>query len=466
MTAFDLLIDFAIMSLLLVVAQFLRAHIKPIQKLLLPSSVVAGLIGLVLGPQCLNLLPLSSHASSYSGVLIVMLFSSLFIGIESMGSFKQTMKEAGDTFLLNSAVYFGQYAFALLLGGAFMAAFFPQVNIGFSLLMPGGFIGGHGTAATFGASFEELCGWDEALTIGQTFATIGILSGVILGALCINVATKKGATRLISEASQLPDSMLTGLVPKDEQESVGRATVHSMSLDPLAWHLALVLIAAGGGYVITTWLNSLVPGLSVPTFSVGMLCGVVVQFVLKLLKLTDHVDRDIVSKVGNSTTDYLVGFAVASIKLSVVVKYAVPLVVLSLIGLAFVFGYLLLVSRKLFHNFWFERGIFIFGWSTGVAAIGVTLLRVVDPQLRSKALEDYGMAYVFISFIEIGLIAVMPSLVVNGHGYATGAVCLVIFALLLIICARIYGVFKGKCSDLRPGEAEIIAQSKKNKAAE
>ena len=43
--------------------------------------------------------------------------------------------------------------------------------------------------------------------------------------------------------------------------------------------------------------------------------------------------------------------------------------------------------------------------------------------------------------------------------------CLVIFALLLIICARIYGVFKGKCSDLRPGEAEIIAQAKKAKAA-
>ena len=38
MTAFDLLLDFAIMSLLLVVAQFLRAHIKPIQKLLLPCS--------------------------------------------------------------------------------------------------------------------------------------------------------------------------------------------------------------------------------------------------------------------------------------------------------------------------------------------------------------------------------------------------------------------------------------------
>ena len=135
-----------------------------------------------------------------------------------------------------------------------------------------------------------------------------------------------------------------------------------------------------------------------------------------------------------------------------------PLLVLSLIGLVFVFGYLLIVSQHLFHNFWFERGIYIFGWSTGVAAIGVTLLRVVDPNLRSKTLEDYGMAYVFMSFIEIGLIAILPSLVVSGYQFAAGAVCLVIFFLLLAINVKIYGIFKGKCSDLRPGEAEILAQ--------
>ena len=117
MSAYTFLADFAIMSLLLVVAQFIRAHVKVIQKLLLPSSVVAGLIGLLTGPQFLGILPLSEHASSYSGVLIVILFASLFIGTESKGSFKKTMSEAGDTFLLNSAVYFGQYGFALLLGG-------------------------------------------------------------------------------------------------------------------------------------------------------------------------------------------------------------------------------------------------------------------------------------------------------------------------------------------------------------
>lgn len=209
---------------------------------------------------------------------------------------------------------------------------------------------------------------------------------------------------------------------------------------------------------MTNFINGLIPGISVPTFSVGMLCGVVLQFILKLLKLNRYVDHEVVSRIGSTATDYLVGFAVASIQVSVVIKYAVPLVVLSIIGLIFVFGYLLIVSRKLFHNFWFERGIFIFGWSTGVTAIGVTLLRVVDPNFRSKTLEDYGMAYVFLSFIEIGLIAILPSVVVAGYQFIAGAICLDAFVVLLAICAKTYGIFHGKCSDLRPGEAEILGQ--------
>ena len=121
--------------------------------------------------------------------------------------------------------------------------------------------------------------------------------------------------------------------------------------------------------------------------------------------------------------------------------------------------YLVMISRKLFHNFWFERGIFIFGWSTGVVAIGVTLLRIVDPEFKSKTLEDYGMAYVFMSFIEIGLIAILPTIIVKGYGMLAGGVCFIIFLIILGVCAKKYGVFKGKAGDLRPGEAEILGKS-------
>ena len=453
---YDLLMDFAIMSILLFIAQYLRARVRIIQKLLLPSSLIAGFMGLFLGPQFLNVLPFTTIISSYAYLLVVFLFASLFIGNEGGGSFKQTMDQVGDTFLLNSATYFGQYAAALLIGGGILYAFYPEINSAFSVLMPGGFIGGHGAAAAFGGAFKELINWDEALPIGQTFATIGLLVGVIGGVIAINIATQCKATRFIKTMSELPEGMRTGMIPLDEQDAMGRNTVSPMSIDPLTWHLVLVLIATCGGYYLTNYLQGLFPKLSIPMFSVSMLCGVALQQILKVLGLTKYVDKNVVTRIGSSATDYLVAFGVASIRISVVIKYLYPILIFTVIGILFVVLYLTVVCRKLFHNFWFERGIFIFGWATGVVAIGVTLLRIVDPEFKSKTLEDYGMAYVFMSFIEIGLIALLPSLIVNGYGFIAGAACLVTFVVLLLICAKRYGVHKGRVSDLREGEAEVL----------
>ena len=456
---YSFLTDFAIMSVLLFVAQYLRAKVPLVQKLLLPSSLLAGFIGLFCGQYFLNVLPFSNQISGYPYLLVVFLFSSLFIGSQSGTSFKKIMDEVGDTFLINSATYFGQYASALLIGGGLLAVFYPAVPEAFNLLMPGGFIGGHGTAAAFGGAFKELMNWDEALPIGQTFATIGLLVGIIGGVTAINIGARCGATRFIKQISQLSVSMRTGMVPVDEQASMGKNTVNPMSIDPLTWHFLLVAIAAGAGYYVTNWLHA-VTGVSFPMFSVGMICGVVLQLCLKMLNLTQYVDKDIITRIGSSATDYLVGFGVASIKISVVIKYAMPILILSLIGTIFCVLYLSVVARKLFHNFWFERGIFIFGWATGVVAIGVTLLRIVDPEFKSKTLEDYGMAYVFISFIEIGCIALLPILVSKGQMWISGAVCAVTFFALLGLCVKKYGVSKYKANELRPGEAEILSKQK------
>ena len=458
LTPYDLLMDFAIMSILLFTAQYLRAKVRLIQKLLLPSSLIAGFMGLFLGPQFLNVLPFTKNISSYAYLLVVFLFASLFIGNEGGGTFKQTMDQVGDTFLINSAVYFGQYAAALLIGGGILVALFPDVPQAFAVLMPGGFIGGHGAAAAFGGAFKELVNWDEALPIGQTFATIGLLVGVIGGVIAINIATRMKATRFIKTMAELPEGMRTGMIREEDQESMGKNTVSPMSIDPLTWHLALVLIATCAGYYLTNYIQALFPKLSIPMFSVSMLCGVALQFLLKAIGFKKYVSKDVVTRIGSSATDYLVAFGVASIKISVVIKYLYPIIILTLIGIVFVTYYLLVVCRKLYHNFWFERGIFIFGWSTGVVAIGVTLLRIVDPEFKSKTLEDYGMAYVFMSFIEIGLIALLPTLIVNGYSFAAGGVCLVIFALLIFICAKRYGIFKGKASELRPGEVEVLSK--------
>ena len=54
-----------------------------------------------------------------------------------------------------------------------------------------GFYGGHGTAAAVGSAFESLGCWDEALALGMTSATAGIIGGIIGGVSLINWATRK-----------------------------------------------------------------------------------------------------------------------------------------------------------------------------------------------------------------------------------------------------------------------------------
>jgi len=53
------LTDFCFMSLLLVIAQFLRAKIKLFQMFYIPASLLAGILGLLLGPQFVGLIPWS-----------------------------------------------------------------------------------------------------------------------------------------------------------------------------------------------------------------------------------------------------------------------------------------------------------------------------------------------------------------------------------------------------------------------
>lgn len=456
---YDFLMDFALMSCLLFIAQILRSKVKVLQIFYIPSSLIAGFLGLFGGPQFLNIIPFSDKASSYAYLLVVVLFASLFIGNEDKSSIKKVISDVGDTFTINLGAEFLQFGLAILIGIFVLGTMFPDLHKGFAVLAPAGFCGGHGYAAAIGGTVES-GGLEGAVTIGQTFATLGLLTGLILGMVIINIASRKGYTRFIKSAANLPESMRTGMVPPEEQESIGKSTTNPMAVDPLAWHLVLVLVATAGGYYATNflqdWLSQYIPGLSIPMMSVAMLVGVALQGVLRVSKYDRYVDKQVVTRIGSMVSDYLVCFGVATIKISIVVQYAVPIVIMGLSIIAIVLLYLFVVSKNLFHNFWFERGIFIFGWTTGVVAIGVTLLRVVDPEYKSNTLQDYGTAYVFIAVIEVFLVSMVPVFIIQGYGLVTGLVLVGAALALLGITAARYGISKQKGNELREGEAEIL----------
>lgn len=436
--AVNLLYDFATAAALLFTAKVLRCKLRFIQRAYIPAALLAGFLGLFLGPQFLNVLPFSGEIGNYPSILIAVLFGSMFVGTRSKVSVKSVLKGAGDTMLVNGASEMMQFAVFILVGVTVLPMAFSGINEAFGLMLPAGFVGGHGTAAAIGGVLAE-AGWSDASTIGQTFATVGLLGGILLGVAIINVGARRGWTKVIKGVDELPEEMLTGLVPEDRAAPLGKSTTNGVSIDSLTWHLCLVLVSVGMAYLVNEGLKVVLPGVSFPTYGLALLCGIIVQVVLKAVKLDSNVDKDVITHIGSSATDFLVVFGIASIKVSVVAQYWVPIMVLSVAGFLFVTAWLLLVSRHFFRNYWFEHGIYIFGMSTGVLATGVILLRITDPEFRTGVLEDFGLAWIVLSVMDALIVAFAPVFVVAGQGVGFSLALMAVSAVALIACRLMFG---------------------------
>lgn len=422
---YSIVYDFAIMSFLIFISQMIKSKVGFFSKFFIPTSVIAGTIGLVCGPYILDLFSFSSEASSYSYLLVVILFAGLFLGRREKVKLKSMLSEVGDTFCLNMAAEVGGFASALLIGGIFMAIAFPEIHDGFALLLPAGFTGGHGYAAAIGGTFEKMGGWDEAITIGQTFATIGILTAVFVGILLINLNKKSiKAENILQKRDSFADV--------EKKEVAGYLTTNPITLDSFTWHTSLLLCAAGIGFVLEKLWNTYGPDFELPLMCLTMLGGLVLQLFLNKTKYSKFVDKETINRLSGVTTDYLVAFGIATINMQVVTKYIVPILILAAFGIIYAVFHTMVVCKRLYGDYSFERSIFIFGWITGVVAMGITLLRVVDPNNKSKTIDDYGFAYILISIIELGLVAFLPVLVLQGQGLIAGVVLAIAYVCLVL----------------------------------
>lgn len=430
--AYSLLLDFMWAGIFLFIAKLLRERIKLLQSLFIPVSLLAGFLGLTFGQNGFNLINFSSEFGSYSGLLIIAVFVS--IGLRgfnfSKGGWKTNFDRIRSYYCMRNIGWAFQYSIPILFSMLVLKFIVPELNPAFGMLIPAGFQGGHGTAAALGQTLGSL-GWKDATDLGMTSATIGILTGIFGGIILIKLGTKKNYTKFVKDFSQLPNDMRTGLIEKDNRSSMGYETVSPMAIDPLAWHLILVLIPTGIGYILTNYIQS-ITGLGVPSFSVGFLVAIIFSFFLKGIKADKYIDNHIISRIGSCATDFLVFFGVASIKIPVVIEYAVPFGLLMLFGIIWVVFHFTVIAPRLLKQEWFERGIYVYGYSTGITAIGMALLRIVDPENKSCTLDDAAIITPIESIIEIVALAIVPVACVQGN-WVTAITPIIIYLLGLII---------------------------------
>jgi ESS family glutamate:Na+ symporter len=434
------LTDIGLVSALLVVAHLLRAAIPWLARYFIPTSMVAGLLGLLAGPGGYDLLPFSRNAngdanlSSYPGVLITLLFATLLMGHREGISVRSALRSSSTSFLFSMGSELMQYGVTLCLGVALISYVFIGLPPEFILMMPAGFAGGHGTAAAYA---DALPNWAPARSVGFTFATIGILAAVFGGLILINIARRFGwvANASAGDPAETPDQAT--FVPTALQGSLGRATVNGIAVEPLAWHFALVFAVYGAAMAILPELRELLPpNFVLPAFAVAMLLGWLLQSLLNVVRVGQYVDAQVTSRIGSLMSDFLVAFGIASINIQIVIDYAAPLVLFSLLGLALSVGWLLLVAPRIYGKRWFEPGIFTYGWNVATIPFGVALLRIVDKRSDSTVLADYGVAYIAIGPLEALLYTTVLAALASGYLLPVGIALIVIAVAMVLIAVR------------------------------
>ena len=81
MTVASLFKDIQILGVFMLLAFLLREVCKPIQKLYIPTSMLGGLIALILGQQVLGFVTVPETFGSYSGVLLNVVLTCTAFGV-------------------------------------------------------------------------------------------------------------------------------------------------------------------------------------------------------------------------------------------------------------------------------------------------------------------------------------------------------------------------------------------------
>jgi len=440
------------------IGMFLRAKVPVFRKLLLPASVIGGTLALLLGPQVWGehaLLPFSEEYiaiwSSLPGLLIVPIFASVPLGdgMNEPAKSKSDMKKLLPKALIACGAMFvcqqGQAAVGLGVNLFGQKLFHTDFYSVFGWELNAGFSGGHGTAGAIGNVLQNYgyAEWATAQGVGTTFATIGLIGGMIAGIYMINRASRRGETMVLSKPQDIPPLISYGFTKNvGEQASMGRETTHNSSIETISVHLGILGIV----WALSYYLYDLAYKYSIPGFKdlvvwfYGLLIMYAVNFLLKKLKLEWLIDKRVKSRIVGSLSDIAIIAAIASMNVGTVIVYIIPILVISAIGFIFTYAACFILYRYCVgkRDFFFERSIILWGQQTGVMINGLMLLKICDPDYSSPVLTDFTMGMAIYSMIS--LVQTPVSYALLGHGTTmenflySGATT--ILFLVMALCGR------------------------------
>lgn len=415
MTVKSMFADILLICVFLVAGFAVREVIRPLKKIYLPASVIGGAVLLILGQQCLNIVTVPDCFSSFSTILIDMIMCALVFGLTFN---MDKVKSYADYCCVGFSMYGWQVAVGAILG-LLLTPIWPGLPEGWGVMGPFCFYGGHGTAASAGAAFEQL-GIEGNTDIGMIFSTIGMLTAMIIGMAIVNIGIRKGQTTFISSSNGQSDDLMRTFLKKEDQKPLGVEKVSPIAINGFAFQFALLGTALFIGYRIFDVLKAVHPFFKqMPSMLHGIVGGLVFWLFLSKAGLKELVDRRTISIISGFLLELVILTAISTIKLSIVSAFWAPLLAYSVVQIVMTIGIVFFFSKKFCHTEWFEKALMVYGMGTGSTATGLALVRTVDPQSQSCAGDAHGVFATVNIFAKVAP-AILPALILTSVASVIG----------------------------------------------
>lgn len=388
-----------ILSLVFATAALVRRRTRFLRKLFIPTAVIGGFVVLAFGPEGIGrltgetgLFPQEVFAiwKQLPGVLINVMCAALLLG-ERLPPLKEIWGISGPHVIMAGIMSAGQFAI-----GGLLVLFLLEPVFGFNekagALIELSFAGGHGTLAGLTPVLVEY-GAEDLLDVGLGLATIGMVTGMVIGTMLVNYGVKSPSISLARQTTTSPEEDLDIdhhlPLPEDEplDESRGMTQVTAATV------FIGVSIAVGFALLeLFRWLFNLVGSHffdKFPLFPFAILGGVLVQLCARRFKFESAVNRRAVEGLGGIAIDGIVMCAIGTLSLGALGAHIGPLIFLALGSVGWSIFLALVIGRRIFPRHWFEHSIAEFGESQGNVATGFVMLDMVDPARQTDVARAY-----------------------------------------------------------------------------
>lgn len=436
-------VAFVFLALMLLLGLLARRYVPGLAALFLPSSVIAGFVILLVGPQVLGELTGSQGLIPAEvlevwrvlpGIFINIVFAGILLG-KTLPSLRQIWDLSAPHFIAGTMLSFGQFAFGALVVALVLTPVFGLSPIAGSILEVT-MAGGHGTVAGMAQMLDEY-GAPELVDLGLGLATVAMVAGIVGGSILVRFAVSspripvaRKTTPVVAEGLDFSDAHVAPVDEAAEVPETERGISHITSA------FMLIGVATAIGMLILQTLRGVFGALGTdifdkfPLFPFCVIGGFAVQWVLTRVGRTDLADRRSIGAITGLSLDFLIAAAIGTMSLATLGANIPALLILTIVGVAWsVFALLWLMPRMHPVN-WFEHGVADFGQSLGNVATGFVLVDMADPDHRTQAANGFG--YKQLTYEPIlggGLITVFSVPLLAGMGtLAFGLVALAITA--------------------------------------